>query len=272
MSVCSMNGWLCRVSVGFVVALAVCASQVALATTLITQNFNTDPADWDTDSTVAPTAIGWSDTSYASGTAGEVHAYVHRGGYGTYETDIGLLDPSSDAMQMAGRAYTTDADDGSCLVGWYNHAGPWSNYAPDDFIGVYTDGQGSGGFKMFLAYGAGGWSWGNWHLLGTVANSTQGHYTVTYDPTGNGGTGSITAQLDSNSPVTVNLASGVKDNFDNFNRFGVANVHSAGDTSDQNYYWDNLVYTSAIPEPNTLVLLTAGVIGLLAYAWRKRKA
>jgi hypothetical protein len=32
--------------------------------------------------------------------------------------------------------------------------------------------------------------------------------------------------------------------------------------------WDLTI----IPEPSTLVLLAAGVIGLLAWAWRRRKA
>ncbi|MBN1394411.1 MAG: PEP-CTERM sorting domain-containing protein [Pirellulales bacterium] len=35
-------------------------------------------------------------------------------------------------------------------------------------------------------------------------------------------------------------------------------------------YFDDLTITK-VPEPSTLVLLTSGLIGLLAYAWRKRK-
>ena len=31
------------------------------------------------------------------------------------------------------------------------------------------------------------------------------------------------------------------------------------------------VYTTAVPEPGTLALLAAGLIGLLCYAWRKRR-
>jgi hypothetical protein len=31
------------------------------------------------------------------------------------------------------------------------------------------------------------------------------------------------------------------------------------------------VSVSAVPEPGTLALAVAGVLGLLAYAWRKRK-
>ena len=37
-------------------------------------------------------------------------------------------------------------------------------------------------------------------------------------------------------------------------------------------YSNSTVYADGqIPEPSTLVLLTVGLFGLLAYAWRKRK-
>ncbi|MCD4727634.1 MAG: PEP-CTERM sorting domain-containing protein [Pirellulales bacterium] len=47
---------------------------------------------------------------------------------------------------------------------------------------------------------------------------------------------------------------------------GETYVNFTGNTS----FWDNLTITQ-IPEPGTLALLTAGLVGLLCYAWRKRK-
>ena len=38
-----------------------------------------------------------------------------------------------------------------------------------------------------------------------------------------------------------------------------------------NTYWQNLSVTQNVPEPCTLVLLVTGLVGLLCYAWRKRK-
>jgi hypothetical protein len=50
---------------------------------------------------------------------------------------------------------------------------------------------------------------------------------------------------------------------------------SAGDnpltTNNVGYYGLSEVRFAATPEPGTVVLLTSGLIGLLAYAWRKRK-
>ena len=43
---------------------------------------------------------------------------------------------------------------------------------------------------------------------------------------------------------------------------------AAGNTTG---YADNFQVTGAVPEPSTLALLVAGLFGLLAYAWRKRK-
>ena len=38
-----------------------------------------------------------------------------------------------------------------------------------------------------------------------------------------------------------------------------------------NYYDNFHVYTTAAPEPSTVALLVTGVLGMLAYAWRRKR-
>ena len=43
------------------------------------------------------------------------------------------------------------------------------------------------------------------------------------------------------------------------------------DSSSNTYQAFEILNVAATPEPGTLTLLAAGLVGLLAYAWRKRK-
>jgi hypothetical protein len=48
-------------------------------------------------------------------------------------------------------------------------------------------------------------------------------------------------------------------------------VYTSNFGSDPYYGLNEVRFAAATPEPGTIVLLTTGLIGLLAYAWRKRK-
>lgn len=52
--------------------------------------------------------------------------------------------------------------------------------------------------------------------------------------------------------------------------YATTTVTLAGDSCVSNFLADNMSFT-AVPEPSTVVLALSGLVGLTAYAWRKRK-
>jgi len=52
---------------------------------------------------------------------------------------------------------------------------------------------------------------------------------------------------------------------------GIMSQARAGSVPGYELYYDNFRLVNPIPEPSTLALLAAGMIGLLCYAWRKRR-
>lgn len=57
-----------------------------------------------------------------------------------------------------------------------------------------------------------------------------------------------------------------------FNSLGiVATLQPSPYSYNQHQYIDNISIVNPVPEPSTLALFASGLIGLLAYAWRKRK-
>jgi hypothetical protein len=52
----------------------------------------------------------------------------------------------------------------------------------------------------------------------------------------------------------------------------LSTMYISSDQSRADVYYDNVSVTvGAVPEPSSLVLVAVGLVGLLAYAWRKRK-
>ena len=88
------------------------------------------------------------------------------------------------------------------------------------------------------------------------------HWTLDYDPDGNGGTGSITVTLDGQA-VTLNLDPGHKQIGAHFNRFGIITTHIDG--SGQTVYFDDLTYAIALAPPTLTIARTAPAEVLLQW-------
>jgi hypothetical protein len=89
------------------------------------------------------------------------------------------------------------------------------------------------------------------------------HLTMDYLPT----TATFSVAIDGQTPLT-GLAMTTPSAVDGF-RFAQTSGATAG--SDRWSVFDNVsVTTSTVPEPTTLTLLASGLLGLLAYAWKKR--
>ena len=129
---------------------------------------------------------------------------------------------------------------------------------PENFVGAAIEGPSAEGFYLYPTYGL--------DQEGVRADGGRGtptppyiypdgesrHWTLDYDPDGNGGTGSITVTLDGQA-VTLNLDAGHKQIGAHFNRFGIITTHIDG--SGQTVYFDDLTYAiGTVPEPSMAVL------------------
>jgi hypothetical protein len=261
--------------------------------------FNTDPG-WDqrnNRNTYISTNVrprfdfGYSPgTNYAGGqSGGEIGGHTFRGDsreefnggriayYGDRLNETMSL---NQPLHAEGKVtFRRGVSDSTTLIGFF-HSGDsmrsnnsQNSATPENFVGAAIEGPSAEGFYFYPTYGL--------DQEGVRANGGRGTptppsihpdgtshlWTLDYDPSGNGGTGSITVKLDGQA-VTLNLDAGHKQIGAHFNRFGIITTHIDG--GGQTVYFDDLTYAIGIvPEPSAATL-TVSVLLIGAFSFRLR--
>src|SRR5437667_330346 len=216
---------------------------------LKTETFDTDPA-WDgrnnraTDP--APRQIvqnfGFSSSSTnAGGSAGEFGGFITPAGepafYGKVITAASFNDPLS-----ASGILNVPQGGGHTLIGFFN-TNTVNEWRTPNTIALRIYGRGTY-FLAYLEYGTGLWRAGGTSFGGEAAipsGAADYPFSLTYDPNGAGGRGTVSATFGSYSTV-LTLDSGHKADGAIFNRFGILNVMKSADDPGQ-IWLDNVTVT-----------------------------
>ena len=123
------------------------------------------------------------------------------------------------------------------------------------YIALFDQGN-IGEFQYIQPRGNGAVSSGGGALSGLVVDTWQ-HWTIDYNP------GATT--------MDITIGSTLNDDISGYaTPAGIDAVSLSATTTYGPFYFDN-VEVSIVPEPSSVALLLSGLLGLVAYAWRKRK-
>jgi hypothetical protein len=216
-------------------------------------------------------------TRFAGGlSGGEIGGHTFRGDsrvefngtrmayYGARLTDTLTLNHPLHGEGKVG--FRRGVSDSTTLIGFFHSTNSMrsndsqNSATPENFVGAAIEGPSAEGFYLYPTYGV--------DQEGVRASGNRGtptppyiypdgqsrHWTLDYNPDGNGGTGSITVTLDGQA-VTLNLDSGHKQIGAQFNRFGMITTHIDG--SGQTVYFDDLSYTLGFVPPTLTIARTA---------------
>src|SRR2546426_6459109 len=256
--------------------------------------FNSDPG-WDqrnnrrtyTSTNVRPRFdFGYSPGSNFAGgqTGGEIGGHTFRGRsrvefngrrmayYGARLPETLSLNQPLHAEGKVG--FHRGVSDSTTLIGFFHSDGSMrsnnsqDSATPENFVGRAIEGPSAEGFYFYPTYGVdqegvrasgGGGAPTPPH---PYSNGEARHWTLDYNPNGNGGTGSITVTLGGQA-VTLNLDAGHKQIGAQFNRFGMITTHIDG--GGQTVYFDDLSYTIGFAPPALTIAKTAPAEALLQW-------
>ena len=231
--------------------------------------------------------FGYSGTNFAGGTGtGEFGGHTFRGDsrpdflgqrmayYGDrLQQTLDLTTP----LKASGKlAFTRGVTDSTTLFGFFHSTDSVrdsynDNPFPENFMGASIEGPSAEGFFFYPVYGID--QEGQSPLVNVRGDNppyiypdgTTHDWTLEYDPQANGGGGRLTVSLDGHA-VFKDLLPGHKLAGAHFDRFGIITTHRDG--NGQTVYFDDLTYTTAIPEPGAAGMLT-GLSSAIALACRR---
>jgi hypothetical protein len=177
-------------------------------------------------------------------------------GFGLYITSAGSQGGAGGLPVMADFLGSDFSPTGGSGPFWssYNHTG-WLNQADAAAFGVSTSGVAAGD-PLLVAYD--GSSWANVKTAGgaNMSMSTDAWHNVT-----------LSATVGSTYTMSIDgvTSAGLTPDLKSVDIGGL--MFMSGHNNMVQFYVDG----QSVPEPSTCVLVFSGLMGLLAYAWRKRK-
>lgn len=179
-----------------------------------------------------------SSSSNAGGSAGEIGGFITPAGEPAFYGKIIPPKSFNDELSASGTLNVPQGG-GHTLIGFFN-AETANEWRTANTIALRIYGRGTH-FHAYLEYGTGLWRAGGASFGGEAAIPTGAAdyaFSLTYDPNGTDGLGTVTATLGSYSTV-MTLESGHKADGALFNRFGILNVMKSADDPGQ-IWLDNL--------------------------------
>lgn len=192
--------------------------------------------------------FGYQPTQFAGGTSpGEIGGTIQRSlTRARYSTAI-KSSSLNDTLSASGKLAVTNGRGGAgVMIGWFNQNS--RGWRTPNSLAFRLDGNGDK-FWVFYEYGTnrrktgggGAFEGERYQTTPTLpfpADGKSHNWSLTYDPNAQNGAGEITFQID-DRVYAVPLAPGHKPDGATFDRFGIWNVETSGDSMD--VYFDDLV-------------------------------
>ena len=219
---------------------------------LKTEHFDRDPGWESRNNRTVPASVdavtqnfGWSNTKFASKTAGEIGGTLWRASHPAWYAEKISPKTFDDKLSASGTFAITDKGSSAVILGWFKSG--TGNAAPDQagsLLGVRVAGPSRVGHYFAPSFTT---------AKGTARTAGKGpvlipgrayDWTMTHDPLTNGSLGSIRVTLDGEA-FTFDLKRGDRAQGGQFDRFGLFSIHNDGGHAPVKIWFDDLKYSAS---------------------------